>query len=225
MGVSGILRALIMGAPGSGKGTIAQRIIKDFDMKYLASGDLLRNEIAKKSEIGLKCEKYIKSGSLVPDSVIDELIFSNLQNLKSECWLLDGFPRTLEQAEKLCGRSFTPDIVIGLNVPFDVIIARVKGRWTHVPSGRVYNEDFNKPKVLGRDDVTGEPLIQRPDDQPETVLARLQLHQRQSQPIIDFFKNKGLLTEFEGKTSNEMWPHIRKHLTTLCKPVKEIKYT
>lgn len=113
----------------------------------------------------------------------------------------------MTQADAL-GKVQPIDLVVNLNVPFDVIVDRVKGRWVHVPSGRVYNLEFNAPKVPGKDDVTGEDLIQRDDDKPEVVRKRLEEYEKMTMPVIDFYKKIGILQEFKGKTSDEIWPHV-----------------
>lgn len=222
---SKVLRAVILGAPGSGKGTIAKRIVTDFELKYVVSGDILRSQVKQKTEIGKQAEDYMKRGALVPDNIMQKMIIDEMKRLKGETWLLDGFPRTLVQAEALHNADTAPDVVVDLQVPFEVIIDRISKRWVHEPSGRVYNLDFNKPKVPGKDDVTGEPLTQRIDDQPETVLARLKAYEAQTRPVSEFYKKKGILHEFHGRESNAIWPHVRKFLVTIRKPIREEKYT
>lgn len=221
---SKVLRAIIMGAPGSGKGTIAKRIVGDFDLKFLSSGDILRTPQQQESEIGKECEKYIKHGALVPDRIINAMVFNELRLLQGQSWILDGFPRNIAQAEALQTPDTKPTVVIELVVPFEVIIERLKGRWIHVPSGRVYNMDFNKPKVPGKDDVTGEPLVQRVDDHPETVMARLQAYKNQTIAVSEFYKKREILAEFHGRESNEIWPHVRQFLAKLHEPVHENTY-
>jgi adenylate kinase len=222
---SKVLRAVILGAPGSGKGTIAKRIITDFEMKYVVSGDILRSEVKQKTEIGKQAEDYMKKGALVPDSIMQKMIIGAMQAMKNDVWLLDGFPRTLAQAEALHAADTAPSVVVDLQVPFEVIIDRISKRWIHEPSGRVYNLDFNKPKVAGKDDLTGEPLTQRADDMPDTVLARLKAYEAQTRPVSEFYKQKGILHEFHGRESNAIWPHVRKFLVTVRKPVREEKYS
>jgi len=221
---SKVLRAVILGAPGSGKGTIAKRIITDFDMKYVVSGDILRSQVKQKTDIGKKAEDFMKKGALVPDSIMQKMIIDEMKGLKGQTWLLDGFPRTLAQAEALHHPDTAPGVVIDLQVPFEVIIDRISKRWIHEPSGRVYNLDFNKPKVEGKDDVTGEPLTQRIDDMPETVLARLKAYDAQTRPVSEFYKSKGILHDFHGSESNVIWPHVRKYLVTVRQPIREEKY-
>ncbi|MCL4123170.1 UNVERIFIED_CONTAM: hypothetical protein GTU68_016569, partial [Idotea baltica] len=160
-----MFRMVILGAPGSGKGTISNRIIRDFALKHLSVGDVLRSHVANRSFVGLEAEKYMKSGQLVPDNVMLKLITSELARLQATPWLLDGFPRTLSQAQMLSEHT-KMDLVLSLDVPSQVIIDRIKDRWIHEPSGRVYNTLFNPPKTQGKDDLTGESLKQRPDDAP-----------------------------------------------------------
>jgi len=127
--------------------------------------------------------------------------------------LLDGFPRTTSQASALHS-ALPADFVINLDVPFDVIVDRVRGRWVHLPSGRVYNEDWNPPKTPGKDDVTGEPLSKREDDKPETVSTRLSAYQRQTQPVLDFYRriDAELVKSFQGSETNVIWPMIKEFL-------------
>jgi nucleoside-triphosphate--adenylate kinase len=141
------LRLIILGAPGSGKGTISSRIVKEFRLPHLSSGDLLRANVEKKTPIGLKAREYISKGHLLPDDFISKIILDELKILGNSSWLLDGFPRTLAQAKMLDSARINVDRVINLNVPFEVIVNRLKHRWVHPSSGRVYNLEFNPPKV------------------------------------------------------------------------------
>ncbi|CAL8234360.1 unnamed protein product [Arctogadus glacialis] len=207
-----IFRAVVMGPPGSGKGTVSSRITKTFGLKHLSSGDLLRANIESKTELGLLMKSCIDHGQLVPDDVISRLILSDLRKMGNSSWLLDGFPRTVSQAEALDG-VYSVDTVINLDVPFQTIKERLTSRWTHLPSGRVYNTDFNPPKVAGVDDVTGEPLVQRDDDTPETVTRRLKAYQTQTEPVLEYFRSKGILEVFSGTETNKIWPHVQTFLT------------
>eukprot|EP00076_Gallus_gallus_P035010 XP_025000548.1 GTP:AMP phosphotransferase AK3, mitochondrial isoform X3 [Gallus gallus] len=175
-----LLRAVIMGPPGSGKGTISARIIKHFGMKHLSSGDLLRVNMQKKT----------------------------------------GFPRTVAQAEAL-DKECQIDTVIDLDVPFETIKCRLTARWVHPTSGRVYNLEFSPPKVQGIDDVTGEPLVQRDDDKPETVTKRLQAYDAQTKPVLEYYRKKGLLKSFSGTETNKIWPHIYTFLQTKLPDVSQ----
>ncbi|CAO2585120.1 GTP:AMP phosphotransferase AK3, mitochondrial [Lemmus lemmus] len=188
MGASGrLLRAVIMGAPGSGKGTVSSRITKHFELKHLSSGDLLRQNMLQGTEIGVLAKTFIDQGKLIPDDVMTRLALHELKNLTQCSWLLDGFPRTLPQAEAL-DKAYQIDTVINLNVPFEVIKQRLTARWIHPASGRVYNIEFNPPKTVGIDDLTGEPLIQREDDKPETVIKRLKAYEAQTEPVLQYYQ-------------------------------------
>lgn len=212
MGLLRVFRAVIMGPPGSGKGTVSNRITDSFGLKHLSSGDILRANITAKTELGLLMKSCIDQGQLVPDDVISRLILSNLRNMDHSSWLLDGFPRTVAQAESLDSMC-TVDTVINLDVPFQTIKERLTSRWIHLPSGRVYNTDFNPPKIPGLDDVTGEPLIQREDDTPETVTRRLKAYEFQTQPVLEYYRSKGVLETFSGTETNKIWPHVHTFLT------------
>lgn len=206
-----VFRAVIMGPPGSGKGTVSGRITKTFGLKHISSGDILRNNINAKTELGLLMKACIDQGQLLPDDVMARLILHDLRALGSESWLLDGFPRTILQAEAL-DDAYSVDTVINLNVPFDVIKKRLTSRWTHTASGRVYNTDFNPPKVPGLDDVTGEPLVQRDDDTPLTVTRRLKAYENQTEPVLEYYRSKGVLETFSGTETNKIWPHVESFL-------------
>uniref|UniRef100_A0A8C6FKR9 Nucleoside-diphosphate kinase n=1 Tax=Moschus moschiferus TaxID=68415 RepID=A0A8C6FKR9_MOSMO len=143
---SKLLRAVILGPPGSGKGTVCQRIAQNFGLQHLSSGHFLRENIKANTEVGDMAKQYIEKGLLVPDHVITRLMLLELENRRSEHWLLDGFPRTLVQAEAL-DRICDLDLVITLNIPFETLKDRLSRRWIHPPSGRVYNLDFNPPHV------------------------------------------------------------------------------
>ncbi|XP_046450676.1 GTP:AMP phosphotransferase AK3, mitochondrial-like [Daphnia pulex] len=209
---SPIFRAIILGAPASGKGTISSRIVRDFKLKHLSGGDLLRSQIGAKTEVGLMAKTFMDKGSLVPDDVMSALIINELALLKQHSWLLDGFPRTLKQAETLNQKEHV-DVVISLDVPEEEIVQRVAGRWTHIASGRVYNTEFNPPKVPGIDDVTGEKLIQRDDDKPEAVRQRLQTYEANIKPILEFYDGHGILKLFKGRFTNEIWPKVHGFLS------------
>lgn len=213
---SKLIKALILGAPASGKGTISSRIVKRYPVVHVSSGDKLRDHIGKQTELGKEVKKYLNEGKLVPDEVMIKFMITELQKVSDKSWLLDGFPRTVGQANALW-KVQPVDVVLNLVVPIDVIIDRVKSRWVHLPSGRVYNIGFNTPKIEGKDDVTGEDLIQRPDDKPEAVKKRLEIYEFITQPVIDFYKEKEILTMFEGHTSDEIWPKVISFLDPLFK--------
>lgn len=208
-----LFKSVILGAPASGKGTISSRIVKSFNLEHISSGDKLRLDIKNNTAIGQEAVKYIKAGQLVPDNVIIKFITKEIELVGNKPWLLDGFPRTLTQAQSLYSVQKL-DLVLNLVVPFEVIIERVKGRWIHLPSGRVYNTDFNAPKVIGKDDLTGEDLVQREDDKPEVVERRLKQYEEMTKPVIEFYRKVGVLKEFQGRTSDEIWPKVLDCLVT-----------
>ncbi|XP_076347767.1 GTP:AMP phosphotransferase AK3, mitochondrial-like isoform X2 [Tachypleus tridentatus] len=186
--ISRVFRGVIMGPPGSGKGTISSRIAQSFALTHLSSGDLLRAQIQEGTFAGVQASQYIERGELVPDDLVVQLILAELHSsLKNKNWLLDGFPSTVSQAKAL-QKNFSLSCVLNLNVPDDIIIERVKDRWVHAQSGRTYHIQFKPPKVPGFDDVTGEPLIQRQDDRPETVQNRLRNYKKQSVAVLEFYK-------------------------------------
>ncbi|EFA06480.1 GTP:AMP phosphotransferase AK3, mitochondrial [Tribolium castaneum] len=208
-----LFKSVILGAPASGKGTISSRIVKNFNLEHISSGDKLRLNIQNQTPVGKEVAKYLQSGQLVPDDLMIKFITGEIQAVGNKPWLLDGFPRTVTQAGALWSVQ-TLDVVLNLVVPFDVIIERVKGRWVHLPSGRVYNTDFNAPKVPGKDDVTGEDLVQREDDKPEVVRKRLEHYEKLTRPVVDYYRDKGVLQEFQGNTSDEIWPKVLDCLAT-----------
>jgi len=206
--------ALIIGAPGSGKGTISNWIVRDFGLKHVSSGDLLRDHMNRATPLGLEAKKFIDKGDLVPDDTMVGLMSTSLKEFAGQPWLLDGFPRTHPQAASL--HAQTPvNVVINLDVPFETIIDRIKDRWVHPGSGRIYNLVFSPPKVEGKDDHTGEDLIQREDDKPESVRNRLEVFSKNTKPVLDFYREKGVLAEFHGTESKKIWPHVEAHLKSL----------
>ncbi|XP_076815167.1 GTP:AMP phosphotransferase AK3, mitochondrial-like isoform X2 [Clavelina lepadiformis] len=173
---------------------------------------------------GIEAEKYITTGKLAPDTLMVDLILSQLQKLPSGTnWLLDGFPRSLGQAESLSEKEKV-DFVINLDVPFDTICERLSGRWTHLPSGRVYNVGFNPPKVAGIDDITGEPLVQREDDKIETVHKRLQTYQTQTLPLLEFYRKRNILHSYSGTKTDEIWPNVKAFLETILVDPKQRRH-
>jgi nucleoside-triphosphate--adenylate kinase len=218
-----VLRFVITGAPGTGKGTICSFMTRDFGFKHLSAGDLLRSHVSSKTKEGLQASSFLSQGKLVPDYLITSLM---MQELTSNSYaktniLLDGFPRTLNQAKSL--DSFAPvSSVLNIVVPQEEIIRRISGRLIHEASGRVYNLEYSPPKQEGKDDPTGEPLIQRNDDRPETVRRRLREYERLTTPILNHYQQQGLLASFEGKTSDQIYQQIRHFLqaknvkATLC---------
>lgn len=208
---SKIFRAVILGAPASGKGTISSRIVEKFGFVHISPGDILRLNIVNGTELGKQAKFYMDKGQLVPDEIIIKCVTGRIIETGNRSWMLDGFPRTVTQAERL--QAIEPvDTVVNLNVPVDEIVERVKGRWIHLASGRVYNEGFNNPKVPFKDDVTGEDLVQRPDDQPDIVRKRLEVYHEAMKPVLEFYEKHKLVTTFSGRKTAEIWPEVHKFL-------------
>jgi adenylate kinase len=199
-------RALILGAPGSGKGTLSERLVKSFEFKHVSSGDALRQQIKEGTEVGKQAEKYIKAGDLVPDDVITKLVLGHVRTLPTtQPWLLDGFPRTASQSASL-DSEFDINLVVNLDVPEAEILSRLSNRRVHVGSGRTYHLIWNPPKNEGVDDVTGEPLLQRPDDTVEAIAERMKTYRKMTEPLIEHYRAKGVLQTFTGTESNVLWP-------------------
>ncbi|EMG47432.1 ADK2 GTP:AMP phosphotransferase [Candida maltosa Xu316] len=210
------LRILLLGAPGSGKGTQTSKLLKKFhQLKSLSSGDILRSQIKQESPIGIEAEKYIKNGSLVPDSIMVGIITHQLEQSKwlnkQSSWLLDGFPRTIHQATALhqvIKEKANFNLVVELDVDQNVILDRIEARWVHVPSGRVYSLDYNPPKVPFKDDITGEPLTKREDDTAEVFQKRLTKYNEEIGPLKDFYSKQGILQTVSGNTSDVIYPKL-----------------
>ena len=196
------IRVVIVGPPGCGKGTICKQLVKDFGFLHLSSGDMLRSQISKQTEVGVLANTYISVGQLVPDHCIIKLVMNELEDHSGRI-LLDGFPRTEEQCLAL-ETNFFVDFAINLDVPEREIIERISERWTHLPSGRVYSKVFNPPLVDGKDDDTGEELYRRTDDEPESVQERLKWYELQTKPVLSHYARRSNLYTFDGTTYPEL---------------------
>lgn len=211
------LRTILVGPPGSGKGTQAPRIRDEFCVCHLATGDLLREQIAQKTELGRQAKKVMDGGGLVGDDIVVGIIRDQLEN-NGACkngFVLDGFPRTIPQAEKLDAmlesRKEKLDNVVQLQIDDQLLISRITGRLIHPASGRTYHKEFNPPKKPFTDDVTGEPLIQRSDDNVETLTKRLATYHKQTGPVVDYYRQKGLWVPIDGAQSpNVVWENLAK---------------
>src|SRR5688572_24949107 len=183
------MRLILLGPPGAGKGTQANFIREKFGIPQISTGDMLRAARAAKTRLGLEAGKIMDSGQLVSDDIIIGLVKERLK--QPDCqrgYLFDGFPRTIPQAEALKREGVALDYVLEIDVPDKDIITRMSGRRVHPASGRVYHVKFNPPKAEGKDDATGEPLIQRDDDREETVRKRLDVYRAQTRPVVDYYK-------------------------------------
>ncbi|KYG33917.1 adenylate kinase [Alkalihalobacillus trypoxylicola] len=208
------MNLILMGLPGAGKGTQAERIVEKYNIPHISTGDMFRAAIKGKTELGIQAKSFIDAGELVPDEVTIGIVRERLS--KEDCqdgFLLDGFPRTVAQAEALeeilssLGRKI--DYVLNVDVPEQMLMDRLTGRRVSPTSGKTYHVIFNPPKVEGKCDLDGSELIQRDDDKPETVKKRLEVNQQQAQPLIDFYTNKDYLVNIKGDQDiNEVFHEI-----------------
>ncbi|MBV8604772.1 MAG: adenylate kinase [Pelomonas sp.] len=184
------MRLILLGAPGAGKGTQAAFICQKFGIPQISTGDMLRAAVKAGTELGLAAKKVMDAGGLVSDDIIIGLVKERIA--QADCakgFLFDGFPRTIPQADAMKQAGVHLDYVLEIDVPFDAIIERMSGRRVHVASGRTYHVKFNPPKVDGRDDATGEELIQREDDKEATVRKRLDVYEAQTRPLVGYYSD------------------------------------
>ncbi|MFG6464658.1 adenylate kinase [Roseateles sp. DXS20W] len=182
------MRLILLGAPGAGKGTQAAFICKQFGIPQISTGDMLRAAVKAGTPLGQQADAVMKSGGLVSDDLIIALVKERIA--QPDCaggFLFDGFPRTIPQADAMKAAGVKLDYVLEIDVPFDAIIERMSGRRSHPASGRTYHVKFNPPKVEGKDDETGEDLVQRPDDEEATVKKRLDVYSAQTRPLVDYY--------------------------------------
>ncbi len=184
------MRLILLGAPGAGKGTQATFICQKYGIPQISTGDMLRAAVKAGTPLGVQAKQVMDAGGLVSDDLIINLVKERIT--QADCangFLFDGFPRTIPQADAMKAAGVRLDYVLEIDVPFDAIIDRMSGRRSHPASGRTYHVKFNPPKVAGVDDVTGEPLVQRADDQEETVKKRLDVYSAQTRPLVDYYAN------------------------------------
>lgn len=190
------MRVILLGAPGAGKGTQAQFIKEQFNIPQISTGDMLRAAVKAGTPLGLEAKKVMDAGGLVSDDIILGLVKERIT--EDDCasgFLFDGFPRTIPQAQALVEQGVDIDFVVEIDVDDEEIIERLSGRRVHPSSGRVYHVKYNPPQEVGKDDETGEELVQRDDDKEETVRKRLEVYQSQTRPLVDFYQD---LTKKEG---------------------------
>lgn len=183
------MRLILLGSPGAGKGTQAATITKKFNIAQISTGDMLRAAVKAGTPLGQEAKKIMDAGGLVSDDIIIGLVKERLK--EADCangYLLDGFPRTIPQAEAMKAEGVAIDYVVEIDVPDSEIVMRMGGRRVHPGSGRTYHVVFNPPKVEGEDDITGEPLIQRDDDREETVKKRLEVYRAQTLPLVNYYQ-------------------------------------
>lgn len=208
------MNIILLGPPGAGKGTQAQRLIKKYDAVQIATGDIFRYNIKNETELGKKAKSYIDEGKLVPDELTIDLVWDAIDKVEdTKSILLDGFPRNITQAEALDEgmkqRNKKIDKVINIQVPDELLIERISGRRVCVETGATYHIKYNPPKVDGKDDQTGFPLIQRTDDTEEKVKNRIDVYNTTTSVLIDYYNKHGILITIDGtKTPDEVFQSI-----------------
>ena len=215
------LNLILLGPPGAGKGTQAERLVDDFDLPYYATGDILRAAVKEESDLGKEAKGYMDKGDLVPDELICRVIMERIDSAEAaDGFVLDGFPRTVGQADVLENalgrrdRKLTAALLI--DASDEEVIRRLSGRRICEENGHLYHVEFDPPKKEGVCDQDGSKLIQRDDDKPETVKRRLSVYHEQTEPLVEHYEDQGVLHRFDGSDSpSEVHEHIRKTLATL----------
>jgi adenylate kinase len=215
------LNLILLGPPGAGKGTQADRLKDDFALPYIGTGDLLRKHKEDQTELGREAASYMEGGDLVPDELVIRMILEEIEEKGGDGFLLDGYPRSIAQADALAqaleenGRRLTAALLI--DADDDTVIQRLSGRRQCVKSGHLYHVDFDPPKnEHGYCDIEGSRLVQRDDDKPETIKKRLATYHEKTEPLIAYYEERGLLRRFDGtRDANEVHDHIRATLATL----------
>lgn len=215
------LNLTILGAPGAGKGTQAERLVDEFDLPYYATGDILRAAVKDGSELGREAKGYMDRGDLIPDKLMCGVIRERVARPEArDGFVVDGFPRTVQQADSLSemleglGRRLTATLLI--DTPDEEVLRRLSGRRICEENGHLYHVEFDPPKEEGVCDDDGSPLVQRDDDKPDTVKRRLEVYHEQTRPLIGYYEDQGLLRRFDGsRPPSEVHDHIKATLATL----------
>lgn len=216
------MRIVLLGAPGAGKGTQCKNIVVQYGLLHLSSGDILRQERAANTELGQKAQSYMDSGGLVPDEIIIEMMTKAIKDAPAAGFLLDGFPRTVNQAveldKSLADNEMTIDFVLNLQVDDNVVAKRITGRRSCPKCGAVYHIEHLKPKAEGICDNDGIELTQRPDDTPDVVTNRLKTYHQQTEPLVDYYRKNGTVYDFDAdRTPDEVRVSIFEKLDALVK--------
>ena len=213
------LNLILLGPPGAGKGTQASRLTEDFGLPYIGTGDLLREHKEQGTDLGKQAKEHMDSGGLVPDDLVIAMILDKIEDEGDDGFLLDGFPRTVPQADALSeelekrGRRLMAALLI--DAPDDIVVQRLSGR-RQCSEGHLYHVEFDPPKHEGKCDQCGKPLKQREDDEPDKVKKRLETYHEKTEPLIEYYEDRGLLRRFDGTRDKvEVHDHIRATLATL----------
>ena len=195
------MNIILLGPPGSGKGTQSNNLVEKYKLSHISTGDILRSQIAEKTKLGNAAKVYMDKGDLVPDNLIIDMVSNTTKTLQSI--LLDGFPRTIPQAQALDDANIGIDLIIEIQLDDENIIERMSGRRVHISSGRNYHVKFNPPKKEGFDDLTGEELIQRDDDKEEVIRKRMDVYNSTVEPVLNYYQEMGVLTTVSAENSVE----------------------
>lgn len=213
------LNLILLGPPGAGKGTQAARLVEDFGLPYIGTGDLLREHKEKQTELGQRAQEFMDAGDLVPDELVISMIIDKIEEEGADGFLLDGFPRTVAQADALSdeleklGRRLTAALLV--DAPDEVVMSRLSGR-RQCSNGHLYHVEFDPPKHPDVCDQDGKPLFRRKDDEPETIAKRLATYHKQTEPLREYYEERGYLRRFDGtRDKTEVHDHIRATLATL----------
>lgn len=212
------MRAILLGPPGAGKGTLAEQLVKHYPIVHVSTGDLFRYNIKNQTELGLKAKSYMDKGELVPDSLTCDMLKDKLQTLdKDQGFLLDGFPRNVYQADVLEDilkeLGVELDLVINVKLDDEIIIERLEGRRVCTTTGTIYHIKYKKPKVEGISDETGLPLVQRPDDTREVIEKRLKIYHEQTAPLVEYYQAKGKIFDVDNSgTADEAFAKVKARL-------------